>query len=101
MSPQPFDQVGVENIEATGELVSHLIAAHGHRRIGFIAGAPGLSTTDERIDGYRLALQRANIAFDPELLRSGDSTSSAAARPRASCWHCHRAQRRPSSPAIT
>lgn len=73
MSPQPFDQVGAENIEATAQLVSHLIAAHGHRRIGFIAGAPGLSTTDERIDGYRLALQRANIAFDPELLRSGDS----------------------------
>lgn len=73
MSPQPFDQVGVENTHATAELVSHLITVHGHRRIGFISGAPGLSTTDERIDGYRLALQRANIAFDPQLLRSGDS----------------------------
>ena len=73
MSPQTFDQVGVENSEATAQLVSHLITVHGHRRIGFIAGAPGLSTTDERIDGYRLALQRADIAFDPELLRSGDS----------------------------
>ena len=73
MSPQAFDQVGVENTQATAELVSHLITVHGHRRIGFISGAPGLSTTDERIDGYRLALQRADIAFDPDLLRSGDS----------------------------
>ncbi|KAB8038168.1 LacI family DNA-binding transcriptional regulator [Janthinobacterium aquaticum] len=73
MSPLAFDQVGVENSEATAELVSHLIEQHGHRRIGFIAGAPGLSTTDERIDGYRLALQRAGIAFDSDLLRWGNS----------------------------
>ena len=73
MSPQAFDQVGVENIDATCQLVSHLITAHGHRRIGFIAGAPGLSTTDERIDGYRLALQQAGLAFDPALLQWGHS----------------------------
>jgi len=73
MSPLAFDQVGVENSEATAELVSHLIEQHGHRRIGFIAGAPGLSTTDERIDGYRLALARAGIAFDSDLLRWGNS----------------------------
>ena len=73
MSPQAFDQVGVENIEATCQLVSHLITVQGHRRIGFIAGAPGLSTTDERIDGYRLALQRAGLPFDAALLQWGHS----------------------------
>ncbi|MBB5368293.1 MULTISPECIES: LacI family DNA-binding transcriptional regulator [unclassified Janthinobacterium] len=73
MSPLPFDQVGVENIEATAQLVSHLITVHGHRRIGFIAGAVGLSTTNERVEGYRLALERAGIKFDPALVRPGDS----------------------------
>ncbi|MBB5606238.1 MULTISPECIES: LacI family DNA-binding transcriptional regulator [unclassified Janthinobacterium] len=73
MSPLPFDQVGVENVEATAQLVSHLITVHGHRRIGFIAGAAGLSTTNERVEGYRLALARAGITFDPALVRSGDS----------------------------
>jgi len=73
MSPLPFDQVGVENVEATAQLVSHLITVHGHRRIGFIAGAVGLSTTNERVEGYRLALERAGISFDPTLVRSGDS----------------------------
>jgi LacI family transcriptional regulator len=73
MSPLPFDQVGVENVEATAQLVSHLITVHGHRRIGFIAGAAGLSTTNERVEGYRLALERAGITFDPALVRSGDS----------------------------
>ncbi|MFM2086124.1 MAG: hypothetical protein RLZZ237_993 [Pseudomonadota bacterium] len=73
MSPLPFDQVGVENVEATAQLVSHLITVHGHRRIGFIAGAAGLSTTNERVEGYRLALARAGITFDTALVRSGDS----------------------------
>ncbi|MFZ4877650.1 LacI family DNA-binding transcriptional regulator [Janthinobacterium sp. Mn2066] len=73
MSPLPFDQVGVENVEATAQLVGHLIEVHGHRRIGFIAGAAGLSTTNERVEGYRLALERAGISFDPALVRPGDS----------------------------
>jgi LacI family transcriptional regulator len=79
LAPQGFDQVGVENRQSTRELVAHLIG-HGHRRIGMIAGHRGLSTTEERIEGYRLALQDAGIAFDDALLVNGESNSESARR---------------------
>ena len=76
MSEQ-FDQVGVENTQSTQALVTHLIE-HGHRRIGFIAGRAGLGTTDERVAGYRAALATAGLAFDPQLLVNGGSSSEPA-----------------------
>jgi LacI family transcriptional regulator len=72
--PCEFDQVGVENKASTMELVSHLIKTHGHRRIGLISGTAGLSTTDERIAGYRAALKKAGISFDSTLIRCGESS---------------------------
>ena len=72
-----FDQVGVENAQSTQALIAHLIA-HGHRRIGFIAGRTGFSTTDERVAGYKAALQAAGLAFDPQLLVNGGSNTEPA-----------------------
>ena len=67
-----FDQVGVENVASTAHMVAHLIE-HGHRRIGFIAGAQGLSTTVERLQGYRDALVQASLPWDASLVRDGQS----------------------------
>jgi LacI family transcriptional regulator len=67
-----FDEVGVENIEPTATLVNHLTDL-GHSRIGFLSGRAGLSTTVERLAGYRLGLERAGIEYDKTLLRSGAS----------------------------
>jgi LacI family transcriptional regulator len=77
-----FDQIGVENEQSTIQLVEHLIG-HGHRRIGFISGATGLSTTRERLQGYRLALQQAGLPYDPELVRNGESNLDLARRATA------------------
>ena len=77
MMSEQFDQVGVENSQATQALIAHLIA-HGHRRIGFIAGRSGFSTTDERVAGYKAALQAAGLAFDPQLLVNGGSNTEPA-----------------------
>ncbi|WPO00739.1 LacI family DNA-binding transcriptional regulator [Pseudomonas sp. MUP55] len=77
MMSEQFDQVGVENSQATQALIAHLIA-HGHRRIGFIAGRSGFSTTDERVAGYHAALQAAGLAFDPQLLVNGGSNTEPA-----------------------
>ncbi|MGY2685813.1 LacI family DNA-binding transcriptional regulator [Pseudomonas tolaasii] len=77
MMSERFDQVGVENTQSTQALVTHLIE-HGHWRIGFIAGRPGLGTTDERVAGYRAALQAAGLAFDAQLLVNGGSNSEPA-----------------------
>jgi len=72
LGPKGFDQVGVENVESTAQMVAHLVG-HGHRRIGFIAGAMGLATSVERLQGYRLALERAGLPFDDALVRGGQS----------------------------
>jgi LacI family transcriptional regulator len=80
--PSPFDQVCAENVEPTTRLVTHL-AGLGHRRIGLVAGLPGLSTTRERITGYRYGLAAAGLPYDERLLMHGDSESDAAGRATA------------------
>ena len=77
MASHRFDEVGVENVEATASLVAHL-AERGHTRIGFISGKAGLSTTTERLTGYRLGLERAGLAYDRRNVRSGSSRTEPA-----------------------
>lgn len=49
----------------------HLLQC-GHRRIGFINGEPWMDASRDRLKGYRHALATADVAFDPELVRTGD-----------------------------
>ncbi|MEU6554989.1 LacI family DNA-binding transcriptional regulator [Streptomyces sp. NPDC046915] len=77
-----FDQVCAENTEPMIRLVTHL-AGLGHRRIGLVAGLPGLSTTSERIAGYRHGLAAAGLARDERLEVFGDSESAGAERATA------------------
>ncbi|MFD6321937.1 LacI family DNA-binding transcriptional regulator [Streptomyces sp. NPDC058442] len=74
-----FDQVCAESAEPVARLVTHL-AGLGHRRIALVAGLPGLSTTSERITGYRHGLADAGLPFDERLLVHGDSESAGAER---------------------
>ncbi|HKS45602.1 MAG TPA: LacI family DNA-binding transcriptional regulator [Amycolatopsis sp.] len=67
------DQVGVENIQSTSALTEHL-ASLGHRRIGLVSGAAGLSTSEERTLGYRLGLGRGGLPWNAHLVASGHST---------------------------
>ncbi|MFJ8196192.1 LacI family DNA-binding transcriptional regulator [Streptomyces sp. NPDC096152] len=77
-----FDQVCADSAEPTALLVTHL-ASLGHRRIGLVAGLPGLSTTSERITGYRHGLAAAGLAHDERLVVHGDSSSGGAERATA------------------
>jgi LacI family transcriptional regulator len=70
--PLEVDQVGTENEGPAAQLVEHLAQA-GHRRIGLVAGLEGLSTTDERIAGYRRGLRNSDIELDPTLVAHGAS----------------------------
>lgn len=56
----PLDMVGVNNVEPTAKLVD-LLAAAGHRDIVHIGGRPGLTTTEERLAGYRLGMDRNGL----------------------------------------
>lgn len=78
-----FDQVCAESTGPTSRLVEHL-AGLGHRRIALVAGLPGLSTTAERITGYRHGLASAGLPYDERILVHGDSRSEGAERATAS-----------------
>ncbi|MEU6320271.1 LacI family DNA-binding transcriptional regulator [Streptomyces sp. NPDC047009] len=77
-----FDQICSENAEPMARLVTHL-AGLGHRRIGLVAGLPGLSTTTERISGYRQGLAAAGLTHDERLVVHGASAAAGAERATA------------------
>jgi LacI family transcriptional regulator len=68
----------LDNEGAAYSAVRHLIT-RGHRRIAMISGRAAISTTTERIAGYRRALQEAGIKVDDRLVVSGASTSEGGA----------------------
>lgn len=74
--------VRIDNAGATRELVDHLLAK-GHRRIAVITGPVANPHTIDRLSGYRQGLEAAGIAFDPQLVVTGDFSmaSGAAALP--------------------
>jgi len=65
------DTVEMDDRGAAYEGVMHLRRL-GYRRIGFIGGLHGASTSRRRLDGYRAALRDARLRFDPALVVEGD-----------------------------
>jgi len=64
--------VDVDNLAAAETAVCHLIEL-GHRRIACITNAAlPYTSARQRLDGYKVALQKAGIAFDPQLVREAD-----------------------------
>jgi LacI family transcriptional regulator len=66
------DAVVVDNGGGARQAVEYLLRL-GHRRIGAITGLPHISTTHERIQGYRQALESAGVPLDPALMLGGNS----------------------------
>ena len=54
------------------ELATGHLARLGHKRIGCIAGPAALSSSGQRIDGYRRALEDAGLSLDDDLICHGD-----------------------------
>ena len=78
-----FDQIGVENHSAMRALIDH-VASFGHKRIGFVAGQPGLATTRERIEAFRSAMAANGLDCLPRYLSAGNvDTAAATASTRA------------------
>jgi LacI family transcriptional regulator len=71
------DAVVLDNVDGARRAIQHLVAL-GHRRIGFVGDSEGLPTAQERLAGYRLALDEAGIAFDPAIVRGGSPRSELA-----------------------
>lgn len=66
----PLDAVTVDNTGGSKLAVEHLIRA-GHRRIGIITGSLHLQIAQDRLEGYRQALDGAGIAHSPDLIADG------------------------------
>ena len=64
------DAVLSDNVDGAYKATRHLIE-RGHRRIGLILGIKGATTTEERLAGYRKALDEAGIPFTEELVTYG------------------------------
>ncbi|APG61684.1 LacI family transcriptional regulator [Sphingorhabdus lutea] len=62
--------VFMDDAQAADDMTSHLIN-FGHRRIGFITGHQNHMASNDRQFGYRRALDRAGIAFEPQLVAEG------------------------------
>ena len=53
------------------EVVSHLVQAHGRRRIAFVRGPTSSVDAEERYEAYREALQEHGLALDSRLVLDG------------------------------
>jgi LacI family transcriptional regulator len=71
--------VTMDEPAAVGDLMAQLITL-GHRRIGHIKGHRDHGACEWRHAGYRDALQRAGIAYDPALVVQGEFTFESGVR---------------------
>ncbi len=69
--PLPLDYLYIDTAAAAQAAVTHLIG-RGHRRIGMLARCE--RTEDARVLGYRQALAAHRIQFDPDRIRTCEST---------------------------
>ena len=73
------DLVGIDNRHA-GYLVTEHLLRLGSRRIAFVARPNAAATVDARESGYREALHRWKVPFDPALVHRLDPADAASAR---------------------
>jgi LacI family transcriptional regulator len=71
--PQGFrgTAVVVDNAAASFEATNHLLRL-GHRRIAIIAGTQGIWTSDQRVEGFRNAMNEAGLTVPPKYFKRGE-----------------------------
>jgi DNA-binding LacI/PurR family transcriptional regulator len=63
--------ISIENKSSAQKIVEHLIEIHNCRRIAFLRGEEGHEDSMWREKGYREALNKHHIPFDPSLVARG------------------------------
>ncbi len=63
--------VDSDNFEVAYKLTEHLIE-RGCKKIGFVSGPFYFTVSQDRLEGYRDALERKNIPFDETIVKYGD-----------------------------
>lgn len=72
--------VALANEQGVRLLVDHLVAAHGHHRIGYVGGIESETSGAERLAGFRLGVAARGLDPDPSLVRAGDWSTDAGVR---------------------
>lgn len=67
----PVDSVSVEDTEAAGLGVDHLLA-EGHRRIAIVTGPQTLKNERQRLLGFKQSMDRAGVPVDDDLVWFGN-----------------------------
>ncbi|MDK2931623.1 MAG: hypothetical protein PWR07_1754 [Bacillota bacterium] len=78
----PQDGIGFvasDNVLGAKNATEHLLSL-GHRRIAMLNGHAHATVSAERLEGYKIALMNAGIAYDPALTFEGDFSSDSGAR---------------------
>ena len=63
--------VVADEVRGSCEAVTYLLQ-NGHRHIGYLGGTPVFSTSEERLEGYKNALETYGVPFNGALCRVGD-----------------------------
>ena len=66
-------RVTADDYQAGYDATMHLIQ-HGHKHIGVIYSKPNITSSNERIEGYKAALKEYNIPFNDSYLQIGNAT---------------------------
>lgn len=66
-----LDAVGIDNERGAYQATRYLLEL-GHRQIAAIRGMPFSTVSDDRVYGYRRALEEAAVPFDENLVYSGN-----------------------------
>ena len=64
--------------ELTGLLATRHLVAKGHRAIAIVIGPPARRVTQDRLRGYRKALEEAGLPFDERLVTDGSDGAATA-----------------------
>lgn len=71
----PYPSVQIDNVAAAREATAHVLGL-GHRRVAFLGGPHASRTVQDRLAGYRQALDDAGVGFAERLVREGDFTEA-------------------------
>jgi len=64
-------QVNIDNVQAARDMTDYLIGL-GHRQIGFISGPSHLTTSVQRLEGYKQSLNAHDIPYQTHLVFDGN-----------------------------
>jgi LacI family transcriptional regulator len=68
--PGKMSVVSIDDVAAAATMTRHIISL-GHKRIGFVIGNPAHKASEQRLQGFKSAMEAAGLPIDPECVVQG------------------------------